>query len=430
MERKMSNIETKCLHAGYEQAETTTKSHAAPLYRTTSYRFDSTEHANNLFTLKELGNIYTRLMNPTTDILEQRVAALDGGAAALGLASGTSAAFYSIINLAQKGDEIVSANNLYGGTYTQFNDILPSMGIKVNFVDPLDPQNFDKAITPNTKAIYCEVVGNPLLDLVDLEAIGSIAHSYGIPLIVDATFSTPALCRPLEHNADIVVHSLTKWLGGHGTVIGGIVVDSGKFDWTTGKHPLLSEPEPSYWNTSFAKDLGDLSPLAYILRMRLIPLRNLGACISPDNAWQAIQGIETLPLRMERHSSNGLEVAEFLQNHPKVEWVRHPSLPGDNSYELAQKYMPKGSGGMVVFGIKGDAESGRKFIENLDLFSHLANVGDARSLAIHPASTTHSQLSEEQQLNARITPDLVRLSVGLEHIDDIKQDIDKALSSI
>ncbi len=426
----MSNIETKCLHAGYEQAETTTKSHAAPLYRTTSYRFDSTEHANNLFTLKELGNIYTRLMNPTTDILEQRVAALDGGAAALGLASGTSAAFYSIINLAQKGDEIVSANNLYGGTYTQFNDILPSMGIKVNFVDPLDPQNFDKAITPNTKAIYCEVVGNPLLDLVDLEAIGSIAHSYGIPLIVDATFSTPALCRPLEHNADIVVHSLTKWLGGHGTVIGGIVVDSGKFDWTTGKHPLLSEPEPSYWNTSFAKDLGDLSPLAYILRMRLIPLRNLGACISPDNAWQAIQGIETLPLRMERHSSNGLEVAKFLQNHPKVEWVRHPSLPGDNSYELAQKYMPKGSGGMVVFGIKGDAESGRKFIENLDLFSHLANVGDARSLAIHPASTTHSQLSEEQQLNARITPDLVRLSVGLEHIDDIKQDIDKALSSI
>ena len=426
----MSNIETKCLHAGYEQAETTTKSHAAPLYRTTSYRFDSTEHANNLFTLKELGNIYTRLMNPTTDILEQRVAALDGGAAALGLASGTSAAFYSIINLAQKGDEIVSANNLYGGTYTQFNDILPSMGLKVNFVDPLNPQNFDKAITPNTKAIYCEVVGNPLLDLVDLEAIGDIAHSYGIPLIVDATFSTPALCRPLEHNADIVVHSLTKWLGGHGTVIGGIVVDSGKFDWTTGKHPLLSEPEPSYWNTSFAKDLGDLSPLAYILRMRLIPLRNLGACISPDNAWQAIQGIETLPLRMERHSSNGLEVAKFLQNHPKVEWVRHPSLPGDNSYELAQKYMPKGSGGMVVFGIKGDAESGRKFIENLDLFSHLANVGDARSLAIHPASTTHSQLSEEQQLNARITPDLVRLSVGLEHIDDIKQDIDKALSSI
>ena len=426
----MKKLETQCLHAGYENAEPTTKAHAAPLYRTTSYRFDSTEHANNLFTLKELGNIYTRLMNPTTDILEQRVAALDGGAAALALASGTSAAFYSIINLAQKGDEIVSANNLYGGTYTQFNDILPSMGITVKMVDPLQPENFAAAITDKTKALYCEVVGNPLLDLVDLEAIGEIAHAHGLPLIVDATFSTPALCRPLEHGADIVVHSLTKWLGGHGTVIGGIVVDSGKFDWTTGKHPLLSDPEPSYWNTSFANDLGDLAPLAYILRMRLIPLRNLGACISPDNAWQAIQGIETLPLRMERHSQNGLAVAEHLQAHDKVEWVRHPSLKGDSSYELAQKYMPHGSGGMVVFGIKGGAEAGRTFIEKLNLFSHLANVGDARSLAIHPASTTHSQLSEEQQLNARITPDLVRLSVGIEHIDDILEDIDQALAAL
>ena len=273
-------------------------------------------------------------------------------------------------------------------------------------------------------------MGNPLLDLVDLEAIGEIAHAHGLPLIVDATFSTPALCRPLEHGADIVVHSLTKWLGGHGTVIGGIVVDSGKFDWTTGKHPLLSDPEPSYWNTSFANDLGDLAPLAYILRMRLIPLRNLGACISPDNAWQAIQGIETLPLRMERHSQNGLAVAEHLQAHDKVEWVRHPSLKGDSSYELAQKYMPHGSGGMVVFGIKGGAQAGRTFIEKLNLFSHLANVGDARSLAIHPA-TTHSQLSEEQQLNARITPDdLVRLSVGIEHIDDILEDIDQALAAL
>jgi len=426
----MSKLETNCLHAGYENAESTTKSHAAPLYRTTSYRFDSTEHANNLFTLKELGNIYTRLMNPTTDILEQRVAALDGGAAALALSSGTSAAFYSIINLAKEGDEIVSANNLYGGTYTQFNDILPSMGITVKMVDPLDPENFAKAITEKTKAIYCEVVGNPLLDLVDLQAIGNIAHANGIPLIVDATFSTPALCRPLEHGADIVVHSLTKWLGGHGTIIGGIVVDSGKFDWTTGKHPLLSDPEPSYWNTSFANDLGDLAPLAYILRMRLIPLRNLGACISPDNSWQAIQGIETLPLRMERHSENGLAVAKHLQNHEKVDWVRHPSLEGDPSYELAQKYMPKGSGGMVVFGVKGGSEAGRKFIENLQLFSHLANVGDARSLAIHPASTTHSQLSEEQQLNVRITPDLVRLSVGIEHIQDILEDIDQALAAI
>ncbi|RZO88263.1 MAG: O-acetylhomoserine aminocarboxypropyltransferase/cysteine synthase [Kiritimatiellaceae bacterium] len=426
----MSQLETLCLHAGYENAEATTKSHAAPLYRTTSYRFDSTEHANNLFTLKELGNIYTRLMNPTTDILEQRVAALDVGAAALGLASGTSAAFYSIINLAREGDEIVSANNLYGGTYTQFNDILPSMGINVKMVDPLNPENFAAAITDKTKALYCEVVGNPLLDLVDLQAIGDIAHAHGLPLIVDATFSTPALCRPLEHGADIVIHSLTKWLGGHGTVIGGIVVDSGKFDWTTGKHPLLSDPEPSYWNTSFANDLGDLAPLAYILRMRLIPLRNLGACISPDNAWQALQGIETLSLRMERHSENGLAVAKHLQEHPQVEWVRHPSLEGDSSYDLAQKYMPNGSGGMVVFGVKGGAEAGRTFIENLNIFSHLANVGDARSLAIHPASTTHSQLSEEQQLNARITPDLVRLSVGIEHIDDIIKDIDQALAAI
>ena len=426
----MKNLETKCLHAGYEHAEPTTKSHAVPLYRTTAYRFDSTEHANNLFTLKELGNIYTRLMNPTTDILEQRIAALDGGAAALGLASGTSAAFYSIINLAQKGDEIVSANNLYGGTYTQFNDILPSMGINVNFVDPINPQNFKNAINEKTKAVYCEIVGNPLLDVIDIEAIADIAHQNGLPLIVDATFSTPALCRPIEHGADIVIHSLTKWLGGHGTIIGGIVVDSGKFDWTTGKHPLLSDPEPSYWNISFANDLGDLAPLAYILRMRLVPLRNLGACISPDNSWQALQGIETLSLRMERHSQNGLAVAKHLINHSKVEWVRHPSLEGDSSYNLSKKYLPNGSGGMVVFGIKGGVDAGRKFIENLQLFSHLANVGDSRSLAIHPASTTHSQLSEEQQEGAKITPDLVRLSVGLEHINDILSDIDQALDSI
>ncbi|HEY5622020.1 MAG TPA: aminotransferase class I/II-fold pyridoxal phosphate-dependent enzyme, partial [Pontiella sp.] len=298
----MSKLETKCLHAGYETAESSTKAHAVPLYRTASYRFDSTQHAANLFTLKELGNIYTRLMNPTTDVLEKRVAALEGGAAGLALSSGTSAVFYSIINLAKSGDEIVSANNLYGGTYTQFNDILPSMGIKVKFVDPTDPTNYEAAITDKTKALYCETIGNPLLDVVDIQAVADIAHAHGLPLIVDATFSTPALCRPLEHGADIVVHSLTKWLGGHGTGIGGIVVDSGRFDWTTGKHPLLTDPEPSYWNVRFANDLGDLSPLAYILRMRLIPLRNLGACISPDNAWMALQGIETLGLRMERHS--------------------------------------------------------------------------------------------------------------------------------
>ena len=426
----MSKLETKCLHAGYESVEGTTKSHGVPLYRTAAYRFDSTEHAANLFTLKELGNIYTRLMNPTTDVLEQRVAALEGGAAGLALSSGTSAVFYIIINLAKAGDEIVSANNLYGGTYTQFNDILPSMGIKVNFVDPTDPSNYEAAINEKTKALYCETVGNPLLDVVDIQAVADIAHAHGLPLIVDSTFSTPALCRPLEHGADIVVHSLTKWMGGHGTGIGGIVIDSGKFDWTTGKHPLLSDPEPSYWNVSFANDLGDLAPLAYILRMRLIPLRNLGACISPDNAWMALQGIETLGLRMERHSQNGLAVAQHLQNHGKVEWVRHPALEGDPSYENAKKYLPNGAGGMVIFGIKGGADAGRKFIESLELLSHLANVGDARSLAIHPATTTHSQLSEEQQAAGRITPDLVRLSVGLEHIDDILADIDQALAKV
>ncbi|RKX46922.1 MAG: bifunctional O-acetylhomoserine aminocarboxypropyltransferase/cysteine synthase [Verrucomicrobia bacterium] len=426
----MNKLETKCLHAGYETAEPTTHAHAVPLYRTASYRFDSTEHAANLFTLKELGNIYTRLMNPTTDVLEQRLAAMEGGAAGLALASGTSAIFYSIINLAKSGDEIVSANNLYGGTYTQFNDILPSMGIKVKFVDPTDPQNYADTITEKTKALYCETIGNPLLDVVDIQAIADIAHANGIPLIVDSTFSTPALTRPLEHGADIVVHSLTKWIGGHGTGIGGVVIDSGKFDWTTGKHPQLSDPEPSYWNVSFANDLGDLAPLAYILRMRLIPLRNLGSCISPDNAWMALQGIETLSLRMERHSENGLAVAKHLQGHDKVEWVRHPALEGDPSYELAQKYLPNGAGGMVIFGIKGGQEAGKKFIESLGLFAHLANVGDARSLAIHPASTTHSQLSEEQQAAGRITPDLVRLSVGLEHIDDILSDIDQALANL
>jgi len=423
----MSKLATQCLHTGYESADPTTHAHAVPLYRTAAYRFDSAEHATNLFALKELGNIYTRLMNPTTDVLEQRVAALEGGAAALALSSGTSAIFYSIINLAKSGDEIVAANNLYGGTYTQFNDILPSMGINVKLVDATDPKNFEAAITEKTKALYCEAVGNPLLELVDIQAIADIAHAHGLPLIVDSTFTTPALFRPLEHGADIVVHSLTKWIGGHGTALGGIVVDSGKFDWTTGKHPQLSDPDPSYHDVSYANDLGDLAPLAYILRMRLVPLRNLGACISPDNAWMILQGIETLPLRMERHSENGLAVAKHLQNHKQVEWVRHPALEGDPSNELAKKYLPDGAGGMVVFGIKGGVEAGKKFIEKLKLFAHLANVGDTRSLAIHPASTTHAQLTEEQQAAARISPDLIRLSVGLEHIDDILSDINQAL---
>jgi len=429
MRMRTYKLETNCVHAGYTP-EATTHSHAVPIYRTASYRFDSTEHAADLFALKESGNIYSRITNPTTEVLEKRMASLEGGAASLALASGTSAIFYSIINLAEAGDEIVAATNLYGGTYTQFNNILPQMGITVRFVDPRDPENYARAITPKTKALYAETIGNPVLDVVDIQAIADIAHAHGLPLIIDSTFTTPALLRPIEHGADIVVHSLTKWLNGHGTGIGGIVVDSGQFDWTTGKHPLLSEPDASYHNIRFATDLGELSPLAYILRMRHVPLRNLGACISPDNAWMILQGLETLALRMERHSENGLAVAKYLQTHKKVEWVRYPGLEGDPSYENAKKYLTRGAGGMVVFGIKGGEKAGRKFIENLKLFAHLANVGDAKSLAIHPSSTTHSQLTEEQQAAGGITPGLIRLSVGIEHIDDILADIEQALENI
>lgn len=421
-------FETICLHGGTEP-DPVTLSRAVPLHRTSSYVFKSTEHAANLFGLRELGNIYTRLMNPTHDVLEKRVAALDGGAAALALASGTSAIFYSIINIAKAGDEIVSANDLYGGTYTQFNDILPHLGIKVNFVDPTDPQNFERAITPKTKALFCETVSNPALHVADIEAIAKIAHAHGLPLIVDGTFTTAYLQRPIEHGADIVIYSLTKWLGGHGTGIGGIVVDSGKFDWKGAgdKFPLMSEPEPSYHNVRWAHDLPDmLAPIAYLIRMRVIPLRNLGACISPDNAWMFLQGIETLPLRMERHCQNAEAVASHLASHPCVEWVRFPKL---DQPELAKKYLSGTGGSMVVFGIKGGAVAGSKFIESLKLFSHLANVGDAKSLAIHPATTTHSQLTAEQQAAGGISPELVRLSVGIENIDDILADLDQALAA-
>ncbi|EAT14951.1 O-acetylhomoserine aminocarboxypropyltransferase/cysteine synthase family protein [Desulfuromonas acetoxidans] len=423
-----THIETQVLHAGY-QPDPTTGSRAVPVYRTSSYQFRDTEHAANLFALKELGNIYTRLMNPTTDVLEQRVAALEGGAGALALASGTSAIFYSIINLAQAGDEIVASSHLYGGSYTQFNDILPQLGIKVVFVDPADPHNFAEAITDKTKAVFTEVIGNPKLDVADIEALATIAHDHGLPLIVDSTFATPYLLRPIDHGADIVIHSLTKWLGGHGAGIGGIVVDAGRFDWTTGKHPLLSEPDPSYHGIRYATDLGELNPLAYILRMRLVPLRNLGACISPDNSWFFLQGIETLPLRMERHSENALKVARFLRDHPQVDWVSYPGLEDDPSYAKAQKYLKKGCGAMVVFGINGGEKAGQNFIERLQLFSHLANVGDARSLAIHPTSTTHAQLTTEQQASGGITPELIRLSIGVEHIEDILADLEQALTT-
>jgi O-acetylhomoserine (thiol)-lyase len=427
MSIETKKIETLALHAGQEP-DPTTLSRAVPVYRTSSYVFKSTEHAANLFGLKELGNIYTRLMNPTQDVLEKRVAALEGGAAALALSSGTSAIFYSIINLCQAGDEFVAANNLYGGTYTQFHDILPQLGIKCIFAEPT-AQSIAKAITPKTKLVFAETIGNPVLDVADIPAIAKVAHAHGLPLVVDSTFSTPYLQRPIEQGADIVVHSLTKWMGGHGAGIGGIVVDSGKFDWKSGKFPLLSDPDPSYHNIRYAHDLGPLAPLAFILRMRLVPLRNLGACISPDNSWQFLQGIETLALRMERHSSNALTVARHLKQHPAVAWVRYPGLEGDPANATAKKLLSGGFGGMVVFGIKGGAAAGRKFIESLSLFSHLANVGDAKSLAIHPATTTHSQLTEAQQKEGGITPDLVRLSIGIEHIDDILADLDRALKA-
>jgi len=420
-------FETQCLHAG-QQPDPATTARGVPVHRTSSYVFNNAEHAANLFALKELGNIYTRIMNPTQDVLEQRVAALEGGAAALALSSGTSAVYYSIINICEAGDEILSASNLYGGTYTMFDCILPQFDIRVNFVDARDPENFARAITDKTRALFIETIGNPVLEFADIRAVADMAHSHNLPLIVDATFTTPYLLKSIEHGADIVVNSLTKWMGGHGTGIGGIVVDSGKFNWQDPKFKLFNEPDPSYHGIRYAHDLGDMNPIAFILRMRLVPLRNLGACISPDNAWMFLQGLETLPLRMQRHCENAIEVARFLKEHPQVEWVRYPGLPDDPSYPLASKYLKKGFGGMVVFGIKGGLDAGQKFVDSLKLFSLLANVGDAKSLVIHPASTTHSQLSEEQQRASGLTPDLVRLSIGIEHIDDIKQDLEQAFA--
>jgi len=420
-------FETQCLHAG-QQPDPATTARGVPVHRTSSYVFNSTEHAANLFALKELGNIYTRIMNPTQDVLEQRIAALEGGAAALALASGTSAVYYSIINICEAGDEIVSAANLYGGTYTMFDSILPQFGIRVNFADARDPDSFAQAITPKTRALYIETIGNPVLEFTDISAVAEIAHSRNLPLIVDATFTSPYLLKSIEHGADIVVNSLTKWMGGHGTGIGGVVVDSGKFNWQDPKFKLYNEPDSSYHDIRYAHDLGDMNPIAFILRMRLVPLRNLGACISPDNAWMFLQGLETLPLRMQRHCENASAVARFLKEHSKVEWVRYPGLEDDPTYPVASKYLKNGFGGMVVFGIKGGLEAGEKFVDSLKLFSHLANVGDAKSLVLHPSSTSHSQLSEEQQKAGGLTPDLVRLSIGLEHIDDIKQDLEQAFA--
>jgi O-acetylhomoserine (thiol)-lyase len=426
---KNHRFETQCLHAGYDP-ESATLSRAVPVYRTSSYVFKDTAHASNLFSLKELGNIYSRLMNPTQDVLEKRVAALEGGMAALALSSGTTAIYYAVINICGAGDEIVSANNLYGGTYTMFNNILPQFDIRVKFVDPKAPANFKKAITKKTRALFIETIGNPSLEFTDIDAVAKIAHDHHLPLIVDGTFTTPYLLRTIEHGADIVVNSLTKWMGGHGSGIGGIVIDSGRFDWTDKKFKLYNEPEASYFNIRFAHDLGELNPIAYILRMRLVPLRNLGACISADNSWMFLQGLETLHVRMERHCENAARVAMYLKSHPKASWVRYPGMPDDPSYPVASRYLTKGFGAMVVFGIKGGASAGRKFIESLKLFSHLANVGDVKSLALHPASTSHSQLSEAQQKQGGLTPDLVRLSIGIEHIEDILGDLDQALKKV
>jgi O-acetylhomoserine (thiol)-lyase len=424
-------LNTLCLHGGHSP-DSDTLSRAVPVYRTTAYQFKNTEHAANLFALKELGNIYSRLMNPTNEVLEKRVCLLEGAPemGGLGLASGTSAVFYSIINLAQAGDNIVSARNLYGGTYTQFKDILPALGIEVRFVDSNDPANFAAAADDKTRAFFCETVSNPVLEVADLAAIADAAHGIGLPLVVDATFSTPYLTRPIDHGADVVIHSATKWLGGHGAGIGGVVVDSGRFNWAGGKHPLYDTPDASYHGLRWGHDLPDmLAPLAYILRMRTGPLRNLGASISPDNSWIVLQGIETLPLRMERHCENALAVAKHLQAHDQVDWVRFPGLESDSQFEKNQQYLAGKGGSMVVFEIKGGAVAGAAFINSLKLFSHVANVGDAKSLAIHPATTTHSQLTVEQQAESGITPGLVRLSVGIEHIDDILADLDQAIAA-
>jgi O-acetylhomoserine (thiol)-lyase len=424
-------FETLALHAG-QDVDPVTKSRAVPIYQTTSYVFESPEHAASLFGLKEFGNIYTRIMNPTTDVLEKRVAALEGGVGALATGSGQAAQALAILNIANSGDEIVSTTSLYGGTYNQFEHTLPKLGIKVNFCEPT-PEGVRKAITPKTKLVYSETIGNPDLLTLDIQAVADVAHDAGVPLMIDNTLPSPYLVRPIEHGADIVVHSLTKFLGGHGTSIGGIIVDGGSFDWkASGKFPGFTEPDPSYHGLVFTdvfnvENFG--ANIAYIIKARVQGQRDIGASISPFNSFLFLQGIETLPLRMERHSQNAMVVARFLTEHPKVNWVNYPGLPGHPAYERATKYHRNGLFGAILgFGIKGGLEAGRRFIENVQLFSHLANVGDAKSLVIHPATTTHSQLDENAQAATGVTPDYVRLSVGLETASDLVADLDQALA--
>ena len=423
-EAKRYHFNTLAIHGGHVP-DSATNARAVPIYQTTSYTFNDADHAARLFGLQEFGNIYTRLMNPTTDVFEQRIAALEGGAAALATASGQAAETLAILTIAKAGDEIVSTTSLYGGTYNLFHHTLPKLGINFHFVDGADFAGIEAAINEKTRAIYTETVGNPKLDVIDIGKLADIAHRHGLPLIIDNTTPSPALVRPIEHGADIVVHSATKFIGGHGTTIGGVIVDAGKFDWAaSGRFGELTEPDPSYHGLSYTEAFGNL---AFILKARVQGLRDTGAALSPFSSFLLLQGAETLHLRMERHSENALEVARFLQNHELVEWVNYPGLESSKYSELAQKYLPNGAGALVTFGIKGGFEAGKKFINSVKLFSLLANIGDAKSLVIHPASTTHSQLTAEEQKSTGVTPELIRLSVGIEDIRDILADLDAAL---
>ncbi|MBC7319739.1 homocysteine synthase [bacterium] len=426
MEREWG-FETLALHGGQE-VDPYSLSRAVPIYQTTSYLFRDADHAARLFAVEEEGNIYSRIMNPTVSVFEKRVALLEGGVGALATSSGQSAELIAILNIAKEGDEIVSSMSLYGGTYNLFAVTLKKLGITVRFVDPSDPENFRKAITSKTKAIYAETLGNPKLDTLDIEKVADIAHEAEVPLIIDNTIPSPYLVRPIDHGADIVIHSATKFIGGHGTSIGGIIVDSGKFNWNNGKFPEITEPDATYHGLKYIEKFGDS---AYIAKARLQLMRDLGACMSPFNAFLFLLGLETLPIRMERHSENAMKVAEFLKNHPKVSWVNYPGLPDNPYYSIAKKYFKRNLFGAIIgFGIKGGLEAGKKFVNNVKLLSHLANIGDAKSLVIHPASTTHAQLTPEEQLSAGVTPDFIRLSIGLESIDDIIYDIDQALSKV
>lgn len=422
------HTDTLLLHGGQEP-DPVTGARAVPIYQTTSYQFKNTEHAANLFALREFGNIYTRLMNPTTDVLEKRMALIDGGVGALAVASGQSAITIALLNIARAGDEIVSADNLYGGTYALFHYTFPRMGIKVRFVPSNDIEAIEEAITDRTKAVYAESIGNPKLDVADLESIADVVHRHGIPFILDNTVS-PWLLRPIDHDVDIVIYSATKFIGGHGTSIGGIIIDSGKFDWTNGKFPLIAEPDPSYHNLNFVEALKPMGNIAYIIKARVNLLRDLGPAMSPFNAFLFLQGLETLHLRMHRHAENAMAVARYLEDHPKVAWVNYPGLPASPQYERTLKYLPKGAGAVVGFGVKGGIDGGKTFINSLRLISHLANIGDVKTLAIHPATTTHQQLSAEEQAATGVTPDFIRLSVGVEHIDDIIGDIEQALEKV